>query len=142
MIDFKNCKNDKERSDLIRETISRICYNALIAEFGEDNVRYALHELGVGENGKKMSKGTVIVAIDQTDKDGFSVQSVTSLCPTVHKWNETTTARKITPAILFSDIEEAIKEADKRAATAEETKKKLLEIKEKRIAENKAKKGK
>ena len=142
MIDFKNCKTDKDRADLIRETISKVCYNALITEFGEDNVRYAVHELGVGENGKKMSKGTVFVAIDQTDKDGFNVQSVTSFCPTVHKWNETTTARKTTPAILLPDIDTAIEEADKRAATIEEKKRKLQEIKEKRIAENKAKKGK
>lgn len=140
MIDFKDCKTEKDRDNLIRETISKICYNALIAEFGE--VRYAEHELGVGENGKKMSKGTVIVAIDRNDKDGFPVQSVVSFCPIVHKCSETTTARKTTPAILLPDIDEAIEEANKRAAAMEEKQKKLQELKEKRIAENKAKKGK
>lgn len=140
MIDFKDCKTEKDRDNLIRETISKICYNALIAEFGE--VRYAEHELGVGENGKKMAKGTVIVAIDRNDKDGFPVQSVVSFCPIVHKCSETTTARKTTPAILLPDIDEAIEEANKRAATMEEKQKKLQELKEKRITENKAKKGK
>ena len=113
MTDFKtlleDVKSDTAKQEVIRTTIAKICYNALLAELGEDNVRYLENEIGVGENGKKISKGTVIVGIpDLTDKDGYNVTGVASFAPTAHRWNTTTTAKKTTPAITMEDIDIAI----------------------------------
>ena len=106
MTDFKtlleNVKSDTAKQEIIRATIAKICYNALLTELGKDNVRYLENEIGVGENGKKISKGTVIVGIpDLTDKDGYNVTGVASFAPTAHRWNTTTTAKKTTPAITM-----------------------------------------
>ena len=113
MTDFKTLlegvKSDTAKQEIIRTTIAKICYNALLTELGEDNVRYLENEIGVGENGKKISKGTVIVGIpDLTDKDGYNVTGVASFAPTAHRWNTTTTAKKTTPAITMEDIDIAI----------------------------------
>lgn len=113
MTDFKtlleNVKSDTVKQEIIRTTIAKICYNALLVELGEDNVRYLENEIGVGENGKKISKGTVIVGIpDLTDKDGYNVTGVASFAPTAHRWNTTTTAKKTTPAITMEDVDIAI----------------------------------
>lgn len=113
MTDFKtlleNVKSDTAKQEVIRTTIAKICYNALLVELGEDNVRYLENEIGVGENGKKISKGTVIVGIpDLTDKDGYNVTGVASFAPTAHRWNTTTTAKKTTPAITMEDVDIAI----------------------------------
>lgn len=113
MTDFKTLlegvKSDTAKQEIIRTTIAKICYSALLTELGEDNVRYLENEIGVGENGKKISKGNVIVGIpDLTDKDGYNVTGVASFAPIAHRWNTTTTAKKTTPAITMEDIDIAI----------------------------------
>ena len=120
MTDFKTLldgiKSDTAKQEIIRTTIAKICYNALLAELGEDYVRYLEYEIGVGENGKKISKGTVIVGIpDLIDKDGYNVTGVASFAPTAHRWNTTTTAKKTTPAITMEDIDIAIDTAQELA---------------------------
>lgn len=124
MTDFKallaGVKSDTAKQEIIRTTIAKICYNALLAEIGEDYARLLVNEIGL-ENGKKISKNTVIVGIpDLTDKDGFNITGVASLSVTAHRWNETTTAKKTTPAITLDDIDEAITIAENLAKIKKE----------------------
>jgi predicted HTH transcriptional regulator len=138
MTDFKtlleNVKSDTAKQEIIRTTIAKICYNALLAELGEDNVRYLENEIGVGENGKKISKGTVIVGIpDLTDKDGYNVTGVASFAPTAHRWNTTTTAKKTTPAITMEDIDIAIDTARELAKVKTEKAEKEKQAKIKKM---------
>lgn len=138
MTDFKtlleDVKSDTAKQEIIRTTIAKICYNALLAELGEENVRYLDNEIGVGENGKKISKGTVIVGIpDLTDKDGYNVTGVASFAPTAHRWNTTTTAKKTTPAITMEDIDIAIDTARELAKVKAEKAEKEKQAKIKKM---------
>lgn len=138
MTDFKTLldgvKSDTAKQEIIRTTIAKICYNALLAELGEENVRYLDNEIGVGENGKKISKGTVIVGIpDLTDKDGYNVTGVASFAPTAHRWNTTTTAKKTTPAITMEDIDIAIDTARELAKVKAEKAEKEKQAKIKKM---------
>lgn len=125
--------NDRQLQEEIRAEVAEICYNALKAHYG-DKVRKLIREIGVGENGKKMSKNTVIVEARETkDKDGFDVGVVYSLSLIVHRWNTSTTAKKTTPAILLDDIDMGIEIAEKKAKIEEEKKAKEKEQKLKKI---------
>lgn len=126
--------NDKQLQEEIRTEVAEICYNALMAHYGFDRVRKLIREIGVGENGKKMSKNTIVVEARTTkDKDGFEVGVICSLSPTVHRWNTSTTAKKTTPAILLDDIDMGIEIAEKKAKVEEEKKAKEREQKLKKI---------
>jgi len=122
--------NDRQLQEEIRAEVAEICYNALRAHYG-DKVRKLIREIGVGENGKKMSKNTVVVEARETkDKDGFDVGVVCSLSPIVHRWNTSTTARKTTPAILLDDIDIGIEIAEKKA---KEEEKRAIKEKEQKL---------
>lgn len=126
--------NDRQLQEEIRAEVAEICYNALMAHYGSAKARKLIREIGVGENGKKMSKNTIIVEARETkDKDGFDVGVVCSLSPTVHRWNASTTAKKTTPAILLDDIDMGIEIAEKKAKIEEEKKAKEKEQKLKKI---------
>lgn len=126
--------NDRQLQEEVRAEVAEICYNALMAHYGSEKVRKLIREIGVGENGKKMSKNTIIVEARETkDKDGFEVGVVCSLSPTVHRWNTSTTAKKTTPAILLEDIDIGIEVAEKKAKIEEEKKAKEQERKLKKI---------
>lgn len=131
---LENAKSDTAKQEIIRTTIAKICYNALLAELGQDNVRYLESEIGVGENGKKISKGTIIVGIpDLIDKDGYNVTGVASFSPTAHRWNTTTTAKKTTPAITMEDIDIAIDTARELAKVKAEKAEKEKQAKIKKM---------
>lgn len=149
MTDFKtllaDVKSDTAKQEVIRSTIAKICYNALLAELGEEYARLLVNEIGL-ENGKKIAKNTVIVGIpDLTDKDGFNITGVASLSVTAHRWNETTTAKKTTPAITLDDIDEAIAIAENlakvKAEKAEKEKQAKIKKMQKDFEQREKKKG-
>jgi len=126
--------NDRQLQEEVRAEVAEICYNALMAHYGTEKVRKLIREIGVGENGKKMSKNTIVVEARETkDKDGFPVGVCCSLSPIIHRWNTTTTAKKTTPAILLNDIDIGIEVAEKKAKIEEEKKAKEQERKLKKI---------
>lgn len=109
MMDLSIYKNDTARKNAIRDKLAEVVKIALIAEFGEENVifiPYAIEPNG----GSKINGGSVAVRVGETlDKNGFIVDVVAVLSPSVKGWNDVTTkSNRTTLAINFDDITEAV----------------------------------
>ena len=86
-------KNDTARKNAIREKIANVIYNAMVTEFGEENVvaiPYAITPSDEeGNTASKIDGGSVAVCVGMvTDKNGASVDAVSVISPTVKAWNE------------------------------------------------------
>lgn len=97
---LNECKNDTARSNLIREEINTIIYNALLKEFGADNVAQ-IDEDFYTEDGAKFSKNTIVAKVaDIANKDGFTVDILVECGTKVRTWN--TSGKRI--AVSFDDV--------------------------------------
>ena len=106
---LNDCKNDTARSNLIRERINDVIRNALINEFGADNVA-AIDEDFYTEDGAKFSKNTVITKVaDITNRDGFTVDILVECGTKVRTWN--TSGKRI--AVSFADVLDHFEEKEK-----------------------------
>ena len=98
--DFEGCKNDTQRSNLIREKVNEIIYNALVAEFGVEFVAHIDDDFFT-EDGAKFSKNTVVAKVcDITNRDGFTVDILVECGTKVRTWN--TSGKRI--AVSFDDV--------------------------------------
>ena len=109
MMDLSIYKNDTARKNAIRDKLAEIVKIALVAEFGSENVvsiPFAIEPNG----GSKINGGSVAVRVGETlDKNGFTVDVVAILSPSVKGWNDVTTkSGRVTLAINFDDIQEAV----------------------------------
>ena len=109
MMDLSIYKNDTARKNGIRDKLAEVLKDALVAEFGNENViaiPFAIEPNG----GSKINGGSIAVKVGETlDKDGFSVDVVAVITSTVKGWNDILTkSGRLTLAINFDDITEAV----------------------------------
>lgn len=111
-MNLNELKNDTARKNAIREKISEVILNAMIAEFGEENVVAIPKAICVGENGSKIGGGSVAVRVGSvTNKDGFEVDAIAICDHTVKGWNDVCTkSGRVTLAITMDDILDAMEE--------------------------------
>jgi hypothetical protein len=109
--DLMEFKNDTERMNVVRERISKVCYNALMAECGEDFVRFIPEDIGITPNASKVAKNTVVADVgDVLDKDKFPVGVCVEVTVKVKKWNTVTTkSNKVTYGVSLDDYDESLK---------------------------------
>lgn len=100
--DFSECTNERSKQNLIRDHLNAIIYNALVNEFGVDNVAH-IDEDFYTEDGAKFSKNTVVAKVDEIEnKDGFTVDILIECGTKVRTWN--TSGKRV--AVSFDDIAE------------------------------------
>ena len=139
--DLMELANDTARKTEIRKRIATIIKNALIAEFGEDFVRYLPYDIYVNEGGSKIAGGTVIVDVgDVLNKDKMTMGALAEINIKSKQWNDTKTANTDRQAITLDDIDKALAVAEELAKVKAEKTAKAEQNKRARIA--KAKGGK
>ena len=139
--DLMELANDTARKTEIRKRIATIIKNALIAEFGEDFVRYLPYDIYVNEGGSKIAGGTVIVDVgDVLNKDKMTMGALAEINIKSKQWNDTKTANTDRQAITLDDIDKALAVAEELAKVKAEKTAKAEQNKRARIA--KAKEGK
>lgn len=147
-IDVTNFKSDTARRDYLKEQITRICYNALVAELGEEFCRYLTNEIEVmpdDDTSVTIAKNRVVAeCADTVDKDGYGVGIIAELNVTIKKWNPTYSKKEgVTHSpVTLDDIDLAIEIAEKKAQEKAEKTRIANEKKEKKIAADKAQREK
>lgn len=114
MMDLNALKNDTARKNAIRDTLATVMFTAMVTEFGEENVLLIPKAICVGENGAKISGGSVAVRVGTVkDKNGFEVDAVAICGSTVKGWNDVCTkSGRVTLAVNMDDIALAILETE------------------------------
>lgn len=139
--DLMDMANDTIRKATIRERIGKRITDIMNEDFENENVRFLIHDIGVGANGSKIPKGTILADVgDVLDKDKCPVGAIVEISVKVKNWNSTSTAKNPDrQAITMVDIDIGIETAEKLAKIKEENDRKKKENKEKAIARAKAK---
>ena len=133
--DLMELANDTARKTELRKRIATIIKNALIAEFGEDFVRYLPYDIYVNEGGSKIAGGTVIVDVgDVLNKDKMTMGALAEINIKSKQWNDTKTANTDRQAITLDDIDEALAVAEELAKVKAEKTAKAEQNKRARIA--------
>ena len=133
--DLMELANDTARKTEIRKRIATIIKNALIAEFGEDFVRYLPYDIYVNEGGSKIAGGTVIVDVgDVLNKDKMTMGALAEINIKSKQWNDTKTANTDRQAITLDDIDKALAVAEELAKVKAEKTAKAEQNKRARIA--------
>ena len=114
--DLMELKNDTERMNVIRERVARVCYNALVKEFGEEFSLFIDKEIGITPNASKVAKNTAVADVaDVLDKDKFPVGVCVEVTAKVKKWNDVKTkANKIQYGTKFDDYLEALRKKEEK----------------------------
>lgn len=100
--DFSECTNERSKQNLIRDYVNSVIYNALVKEFGVENVAQ-IDEDFFTESEAKFSKNTIVTKVDEIeDKNGWTVDILVETGTKVRTWN-TSGKRK---AVCFDDITE------------------------------------
>ena len=112
MMNLNEYKNDTTRKKAIREYLCEVLYNAVVTEFGEENVLAIPKSICVGENGAKIAGGSIAVRVGTVkNKDGFEVDAVAIINATIKNWNDVCTkSDKVILAVNMDDIAEALDE--------------------------------
>ncbi len=134
--DLMELANDTTRKAVIRERIGKRIASIMNEDFNSEYVRFLAHDIGVGANGSKIPKGTILVDVGEVlDKDKCSVGAIVEISVKVKNWNSTSTARNPDrQAVTMVDIDIGIETAEKLAKIKEENDRKKKENKEKAIA--------
>lgn len=99
---FSECKNERQKQDLIRNAVNAIVYNALCNAFGVENVAQ-IDEDFCNEGGAKFTKNTIVAKVSEiTNKDGFTTDILIENITKVRTWN--TSGKRV--AVCFDDITE------------------------------------
>ena len=86
--DLDTFKNEREKTNVIRERVSKVLYEASKNTFGEEFTRYIPKDIGITENASKVSKFTVVADVgDLTDNGGCPVGACVEITVKVKKWN-------------------------------------------------------
>ena len=107
-MDLSNYKNDTARKSGIRSELGKQLFDALAQIYGTENVVYIPHAIEP-QGMAKITGGSIAVRVgEMVDKQGFSVDVVTTISITVKPWNDTVDKRGNAHfAINFDDIVEA-----------------------------------
>jgi hypothetical protein len=110
MMNFENCKNDTAKANLTRETLALAIFNAMVAEYGADDVLFINKKVEVVD-GPTIAKNTVVIRVGETvNSKGATVDVVATITPEVKNFVEKTDKKnKTTFAVVFDDIVEALK---------------------------------
>jgi len=139
--DLMELANDTTRKAEIRKRIGTIIFNALVAEFGEDFVRYLPYDIYVNEGGSKIAGGTIIADVgDVLNRDKMTMGALAEINIKSKQWNDTKTANTDRQAITLDDVDVAMTIAEELAKSKAEKNAKAEKKKKERIS--KAKGGK
>ena len=90
--DLMELKNDTARTNAIRERVSKMIFDYLTTELGEDYTKYIDKEIGITENMTKVSKNTVVADVgDVVDADGCPLGACVEVTVKVKRWNTVVT---------------------------------------------------
>ena len=123
--DFKNSTAVKSQ---VRKDVMSIVINALIKEYGQENVKK------VGSNEYGVIVGSVI------DNDGYPQDVVATIKPTVKEWEDRKTAKKTFEKFVLDDAAENYEIETKEKEEKAEKERKAKEDKKKKDIETRAKK--
>jgi hypothetical protein len=130
--------NDTIRKAEIRKRIGMIIFNALVAEFGEDFVRYLPYDIYVNEGGSKIAGGTIIADVgDVLNRDKMTMGALAEINIKSKQWNDTKTANTDRQAITLDDVDVAMAIAEELAKSKAEKNAKAEEKKKERISKTK-----
>jgi hypothetical protein len=88
--DLENFESERKKINVIRERVSKVIYEALKQEFGEDFTRYIEKEIAITPTAQKVTKNTVIADVaDVTDNGNCLVGICVEVSTKVKKWNTT-----------------------------------------------------
>jgi hypothetical protein len=110
--DLNEFKNEREKMNAIRERVSKVIYERIKPEFGEEFVRYIPKDIGITPNASKVAKYTVVADVgDVKDNGGCDVGVCVEITVKVKKWNTVETkSDKITYGITLDDYDIELEE--------------------------------
>lgn len=109
--DLMTLKNDTARGNVIRERLAKVIYNALVAEFGEDDTLLLSKKVTVFES--DIPANTICVDVgDVLDNDKATVGAVAEISVKVKSWNTVATKRGTRYAVTLDDIKIALDEPE------------------------------
>jgi hypothetical protein len=119
--DLMELKNDTQRTNVIRERVSKVIENALIKEFGKNFVRYIKNEIFITPNAAKVPKNTIVADVaDVNDNGGCLVGACVEVNVKTKKWNTVSTKKLdkngenvVVYGITLDDYDEALEEDEK-----------------------------
>ena len=112
--DLDTFKNEREKTNAIRERVSKVLYEASKNIFGEEFTRYIPKDIGITDNGSKVAKFTVVADVgDVKDNGGCDVGVCVEISVKVKKWNTVENKNgDIIYGITLYDYDEALKEKE------------------------------
>ena len=110
--DLMELKNDTARGNAIRARLAKVIYDALVAEFGEDDTLLLTKKVTVFES--DIAPNTVCVDVgDVLDNDKATVGAVAEIGIKVKSWNTVATKSGRTRyAVTLDDIKVALEEPE------------------------------
>jgi hypothetical protein len=119
--DLMELKNDTQRTNVIRERVSKVIQNALINEFGQDFVRYIENEIFITPNAAKVPKNTIVADVgDVNDNGGCLVGACVEVNVKTKKWNTVVTKKidkngenVVVYGITLNDYDDVLEEDEK-----------------------------
>lgn len=141
--DVSNFKKSTEIDAFLKAEISRICYEALARELGEDFVRAIPYDIDVQPDeytSSTIKKGAVIgECADLLDKDGYKVGKLCQIDVTIKKHNPVFTKKdgRSHPAITLMDVDIALENGKKVAEEKAEKDRKAKEQHDKKVEADK-----
>lgn len=112
--DLDTFKNEREKTNVIRERMSKVVYEAVKEYCGEEFTRYIPKDIGITDNGSKVAKFTVVADVGDTKDNGdCNVGVCVEISVKVKKWN--TVENKsggIIYGITLDDYDEALKKKE------------------------------
>lgn len=113
-LDLDSLKNDTAREKAVREKLAEVIYNALLAEFGKENVLFIPKAIYPAGGSKINSLSIAVKVADVTDRDGFTVDAVGIVSPMAKPWNTVLAKNRKnpTPAITLDDIRDELENGE------------------------------
>ncbi len=112
--DLNTFKGEREKTNVIRERVSKALYETSKDIFGEEFTRYIPKDIGITDNGSKVAKFTVVVDVgDVKDNGGCDVGVCAEITVKVKKWNTVENKNgDIIYGITLDDYDEGLKKKE------------------------------
>lgn len=111
--DLATLKNNTARINAIRDRVSKLIYEEMCKEFGEEYARYIEKEIGITPNGSCVPKNTVVIDVGDTETDGFVSGICVEISVKVKKWWNVETKRGTQYGVTLDDYDEKLEEKKK-----------------------------
>lgn len=104
-MDLSNCKSDKARQILIRETFAKEIYDHFVEKLSPEDTKLITEKITI--NDVDFDSQTVFCSAGEvTDKNGYTINPVVQISVRVRSWNDTPKRKAITYGDIL-DIDES-----------------------------------